>query len=163
MTRFYIPNLIKQILTFYGNSNFVFFFQFQWKNKIGFYNFLLCFSYFSSIPRIPTLFPAFSPLLSPFPPRFPAPPPYSPEPHPNSPHPHPISHILRILTPIPRIPTLIPHIPNILLIPFIDSPFRLLQIAFCIKWKQNQILHDDYTLLSLLRLHWIQNVKQKNE
>ena len=156
MTRFYIPNLIKQILTFYGNSNFVFFFNFSEKIKLDFITFYFVFS-------ISVLFPAFSPLLSAFPPRFPAPPPYSPESHPNSPHPHPISHILRILTPIPRIPTLIPHIPNILLIPFTYSPFRFLQIAFCIKWKQNQILHDDYTLLSLLRLHWIQNVKQKNE
>ena len=45
-----------------------------------------------------------------------------------------------LLIPIPRIPTLIPHIshipciltpiPRIPLIPFPDSPFRLLQIAY---------------------------------
>ena len=35
-----------------------------------------------------------------------------------------------IPTQIPRIPTLIPHIPIIPLIPFPDSPFRLLQIAY---------------------------------
>ena len=37
--------------------------------------------------------------------------------------------IARIPTLIPHIPTLIPRIPIIPLIPFPDSPFRLLQIA----------------------------------
>ena len=43
--------------------------------------------------------------------------------------PHIPTLILRIPTLIPCIPTLIPRIPIILLIPFPDSPFRLLQIA----------------------------------
>ena len=54
--------------------------------------------------------------------------------------PHILTMIPRIPTlipPIPIIPTLIPHISTLIphisiipLIPFIDSPFRLLQIAF---------------------------------
>ena len=80
VTRFYIYNLIKQILTFYDNSNFFFFFfQFQEKKKIEFYKLLFCFFYFSSIPYIPTPIPHI-PTLIPhiptpfptFPPQFPA-------------------------------------------------------------------------------------------
>ena len=138
-----------------------FFFNFSEKIKFNFINFYFIFSISVLFPAFPPLFPAFSPLLAAFSRRFPAFPAYSPEYHPDSPHPHPVPHIFRILTPIPRIPTLILCIPNILLIPFTDSSFQLLQIAFCVKWKQNH--NDDYTLLSLLRLHWIQNIKQKNE
>ena len=80
VTRFYIYNLIKQILTFYDNSNFFFFFfQFQEKKKILFYKILFFFLYFSSIPYIPTPIPHI-PTLIPhiptpfptFPPQFPA-------------------------------------------------------------------------------------------
>ena len=53
--------------------------------------------------------------------------------HPDSPHSHPDSPhstlIPRISTVIPRVFTLIPRVPIIPLIPFPDSPFRLLQIA----------------------------------
>ena len=46
---------------------------------------------------------------------------------------HSISHIPtlipRIPTVIPHVPTVIPRVPIILLIPFSDSPFRLLKIA----------------------------------
>ena len=63
--------------------------------------------------------------------------PDSPHSHPYFRHSHPDSHIP---TPIPRIPSLIPHvttliprvptvIPRVPIIPFPDSPFRLLQIA----------------------------------
>ena len=65
--------------------------------------------------------------------------PDSPHSHPDSPHSHPIPQIptlipripqfLHIPTPIPRIPTRIPRVPIIPLIPFPDSPFRLLQIT----------------------------------
>ena len=102
VTRFYIYNLIKQILTFYDNSNFFFFFfQFKEKKKIEFYKLLFCFLYLHSHP-------------------------YSPHSHSDSPHSHPIPHIP---TAIPRISTLISRIPIIPLIPFPDSPSRLLQIA----------------------------------
>ena len=96
VTRFYAFHyLIKQILTFYDNSNFVFFFNFRKKRKLDFINFFFLFFLFLfySIPRIPT----------------------------------PIPHVPTL---IPRIPTLIPRIPIIPLILFLDSPFRLLQIAF---------------------------------
>ena len=86
--------MIKQILTFYDSSNFVFF-KFQEEKKIGlhklFFRFFFVFL-FHSISHIPTLIP-------------------------------------RILTVIPHVPTVIPRVPIIPLIPFSDSPFRLLKIA----------------------------------
>ena len=67
ITRLYVSNLIKQILTFYDNSNF-FFFKSQLKKRIGLYKLLLCFFYFDLFPAFPPWFPA-SPS---FPPWFPA-------------------------------------------------------------------------------------------
>ena len=89
------------------NSNFVFFFQFQEKKKIGFYE---RFFVFISIPF-------YSPHSHPYSQHSH---PYSPHSHPESPHFHPDSAHSH---PIPRFPTLIP------LIPFPDSQHRLLQIA----------------------------------
>ena len=88
------------MLTFYDNSNFVFFFfnfrekrKLDFINQIGFFLFVFHFtvSISTPIPRIHTLIP-------------------------------------RIPTLIPRISTLIPRVPIIPLIPFPDFPFRLLQI-----------------------------------
>ena len=67
VTRVYVSDLIKQILKFYDNSNFVFF-QFQEKKEIGFDKlFFRFFFYFNSI-----LFLAFAPLFTAFSPWFPA-------------------------------------------------------------------------------------------
>ena len=49
-----------QILTFYDNSNFFFFFS---KKKIGFYKLSFRCFYFSSIPRIPTHIPRIPTLI----------------------------------------------------------------------------------------------------
>ena len=58
VTRIYVSHLIKQILTFYDYSSFVFF-QFQEIKKIGFYKLFFRFFFFlflfHYIPRIPTL------------------------------------------------------------------------------------------------------------
>ena len=93
ITSLYVSNFLKQILTFYGNSIFVFCccccFSFSEKRELDFVNFHFVFFYSNNIPSIPTLIP-------------------------------------RIPTQIPRIPSAILHIP---LIPFPESPFRLLQIA----------------------------------
>ena len=59
MTRLYVSNLIKEILKFYDNSNFVFFFNFSKEKKLDFTN---CHS---------VLFPAFAPRFPAFPPPFP--------------------------------------------------------------------------------------------
>ena len=82
--RFYVSNLIKQILTFYDNSNFVLFLIFS-ISDFGFYKLSFHFFYFSStqILRIPT------PIL-----RI-------------------LTQIPRILTTIPCIPTFTPRIPII--------------------------------------------------
>ena len=111
---------------------FFFFFQFQGKKKIGFYKLFLCFFSISILFYSPHSHPDF--LHS----------------HPDSlhsyldsPHSHPIPHIPHIPTHIPYIPTLIPCIPNMIphiptlipcipiipLIPFLNYPFWLLQIA----------------------------------
>ena len=102
-----------QILKFYDNSNFTFFFNFS-KKKIGFYKLSFRFFYFNSIPRIPTppipriptsipcipthiirtptlifRIPTPFPAFPAFPPTFPASPPLFPAfpPHcPHSPH-----------------------------------------------------------------------------
>ena len=126
------------MLTFYDNSNFIFFFQFQEKKKIWFYkNFFRFFLFlFHSIPRIRTPIHRF-PTLIPRIPNIPTPTPRIP------------TLIPRIYTMIPRIPTLIPCVPIIPLISFPDSPFRFLQVAF---WITNQIwwnmLCDVNTLLN---------------
>ena len=99
---------------------FVFFLISAKKKSIGFNKLSFCFFYFSYILRIPILIPRTPTLI----PRMPT----------------PIPHIPRIPTQLHRIPTQIPciptpspciptPIPRILLIPFSDSPFRLLQIA----------------------------------
>ena len=54
VTSLYVFNLIKQILTFYDSSNFVFFFSILVKKKTGFYKLSFRFFYFNSISRIPT-------------------------------------------------------------------------------------------------------------
>ena len=111
VTRLYVSNFIKQILTFYGNFNFAFFSNFSKKRELEFINFLFQLysphshpdfphshpdsshsypdsQHYQHIPRIPTLIPRI-PILIP-----------------------------RIPTFIPRVPTLIPRIPIIPLIPF---------------------------------------------
>ena len=104
VTRLYVSNFIKQILTFYGNSNFVFFSNFSKKRELEFINFL---------------FQLYSPHSHPD----------SPHSHPDSQHYQPIPCIPtlipripilipRIPTFIPSVPTLIPRIPIIPLIPF---------------------------------------------
>ena len=78
---------MKQILTFYGNSNSVFFPSFlisAKKRELDFINFHFCFFYFD-------LFPAFPAWFSVFPLRIPAFPTWSPYSHPDSPHSHPDS------------------------------------------------------------------------
>ena len=55
--------------------------------------------------------------------------PDSPYSHPDFPHSHPIPHISRVPSISTPIPTLIPRVSIISVIPFPDSPFRLLQIA----------------------------------
>ena len=125
-----------------------FFFKFQLKKRVGFYKFSFCFFYFN-------LLPAFPPWLPVFPSDSHHPYPDSSHSHLDSHHSHPYSRIPTliptILTLISRIPTLIPRIPNLVLIiptlipriptlisyitiipfiPFPDSPFQLLQIAF---------------------------------
>ena len=74
--RFCVSNLIKQILTFYDNSNFVLFlfFSISAKRKLDFINFRFIFS-ISVPPRFsafPPRFSAFSPKFPAFPPLFPA-------------------------------------------------------------------------------------------
>ena len=132
VTRLYVSNFIKQVLTFYDNSNFSFFSNFSKKRELDFINCLFQLYYLHShpdspyshthsphshpIPRIPTLIPRIPILI----PRIPTLIPRIP------------TLIIRIHTLIPRIPiilTLIPRIPIISLIPFPDSPFRFLQIA----------------------------------
>ena len=120
---------------FYGNSDFAFFFQFQERNKIGFYK--LLFRFFS----ISILFHS-----SHSHPNSPDSHSYSLHSLPDSPHSYPYSSytphsqyfhsipripilISCIPTLIPRFATLIPRFSIIPLIPFSNSPFRLLQIA----------------------------------
>ena len=102
-----VTHLVKQVLTFYDNSNFVFFFSFKKKRTLGFINFFFVFFCFYSIlcPAFPPLFPAFPPWFSAFPPWFPtfprwfpafSPPfpgfpPHSPHSHLDSPRSHPDS------------------------------------------------------------------------
>ena len=131
---------MKQILTFYGNSNSFFFFSFflisAKKRELDFINFHFVFSisiysphfqpdspYSHSVflhshpdPRIPTLTPHIPTLTPRIHTLIPPIPTLIPS--------IPINPIL-----IPRISTLIPHIPIIPFIPFPDSPFWLLQIA----------------------------------
>ena len=60
VTRLYVSNFIKQILTFDDNSNFVFFNFIKKKTKkkrIRFFKLSSCFFYFNYIPRIPTPIP----------------------------------------------------------------------------------------------------------
>ena len=57
VTKFYVSNFKKQILTFYENSDFVFFFLISAKRGIGFYKLSFCFFCFNYIPRISTLIP----------------------------------------------------------------------------------------------------------
>ena len=127
VTSLYVFNLIKQILTFYDSSNFVFFFFFNFsKKKTGFYKLSFRFFYFNSISRIPT------PIH-----RIPTPIPRILTQITRIPFqlhliPFPFPHIPRIprhSTQILLIPTPIPPIPRISLIPFPDSLFWLLQIA----------------------------------
>ena len=113
-----------------------FFFQFQEKKKIGLHKLFFVFFLFlfHSIPCIPIL------IL-----RIPTP--YYMHSYPNSPHSypdflhsqldsmhsHPHSPIPTLIPCIPtlitHVPTLIPCVPIISLIPFPNSPFRVLQIA----------------------------------
>ena len=127
---------------FYGKSNSFFFFSFRKKRKLYFINFFFLFSI--SIPfNSPHSHPDSQHSH-----------PYSLHSHPDSEHSHHDSlhshphspyfnlnsHIprnpniptpvLRIPTLIPRVPTLISCVPIIPLIPFSDSPFQLLQIAW---------------------------------
>ena len=101
----------------YTNSNFfpffpiliyfLFFFQFQYKKKIGFYTLSLRFFYFNFIPRIPTEIPRIS-----------------------TPIPLIPTLISRILTLTPRIPTHILHIPTSILFPAFPPPFPSFS-SFC--------------------------------
>ena len=59
----------------------------------------------------------------------------------------PLTTFRRIPTLIPRIPVLIPRIPIILLIPFTDSPFRLLQISLKAFFKFLKKLNASLSLL----------------
>ena len=99
VTRFYIYNLIKQILTFYDNYKFFFFFfNFRKKRKLNFINFYFVFS-------ISVLFPTFPPLFPTFPLSFPTFPPHSPHSHRNSPHFYPdFPHSHHSSHSIPRFP-----------------------------------------------------------
>ena len=117
VARLHVFHMIKQILTilwqFYFQFSFMtilisFFFQFQEKRKLNFINFFFVFFLFlfHSIPCIPTPIHCIPTLI----PRIP-------------------TLIPRILNLIPSIPTLILRVPIITLIPFPDSPFRLLQIV----------------------------------
>ena len=128
VTRLYVSNFIKQILTFYDNSNFVCFFLFPLKNRIGFFNFHFGFS-------ISIYSPHFLPDYPHSHPDFPHSHPDSPHSHPNFPHsqsdsPHP--------TLIPHIPTLVPRIYIIPFIPFPDFPFRFLQIPFYYRFAKSK-------------------------
>ena len=84
VTRLNVSHLIRQILPFYGNSNFDFFFNFRKKSKMDFKNCFFVFFYFYSIFS----YFAFPPLFPAFPPPFPAFPPHSLHSHPDSPHSH---------------------------------------------------------------------------
>ena len=89
------------------------------------------------IPRIYTLIPRiYTPL-----PTFPRIPTLIPRIH------TPLTTFRRIPTLIPRIPVLIPRIPIILLIPFTDSPFRLLQISLKAFFKFLKKLNASLSLL----------------
>ena len=76
VTRLYVSNFIKQILTFYDNFVFC---NFSKKGKMDFINFHFVFSisvlfpaFPPRFPAFPTRFPAFPPSFPAFPPRFPA-------------------------------------------------------------------------------------------
>ena len=92
-----------------------FFFDFS-KKKIRSYKILFLFFYFNSIPRVLT------PIL-------------------RIPDPFPTLTTFPISQPDSRIPFFIPciptPIPRISLIPFPDSPFQLLQIAYCFRRMPN--------------------------
>ena len=61
--------------------------------------------------------------------------------------PTPIPRILTLIPRIPIIPTLIPRIPIIPLIPFSDSPFRLLQIALEKVRNSQQLFVDSQQIM----------------
>ena len=62
---------MKQILTFYGSSNFVSFLNFSKKRELDFINFHFVFSFSIIFPAFPTLFLAFPLWFPAFPPWFP--------------------------------------------------------------------------------------------
>ena len=105
-------------------------------------------------------------------------PPHSLHHHPYSPHPtlisripiiptlipthsHPDPHIPTIPTlilRIPIIPTLFPRIPIIPLIPFPDSPFRLLQIARSLCFVSEIVSQSCYICINCLIQIWVTNI-----
>ena len=126
VTRLYVSNFIKQILTFHDNCILFYFifFSFQQKKENWILWTLILFFLFQLYSPIPTPFPRIPILI----PRIPTPIPRVLTLIPRVP-----SHIHCIPTKIPRIPTPIScipiRIPLIPRIPVLDSPFRLLQIV----------------------------------
>ena len=105
VTRLYVSNFIKQILTFYDNSNFVCFFLFPLKNRIGFFNFHFGFSISTYSPHFLPDYPHSHPDSPHSHPNSPHSPPDSPHPYPDSPHYHPGSpHLHHFLHSVPRFP-----------------------------------------------------------
>ena len=121
----------------------LFFFKYQQKKRIGFYELSFCFFYFNYIPCIPTSIPHIPTPI----PRIPTLILRNPTPFPRIPTPIPCILTLtpRIAILIPHIPILIPRIPIIFLIPFPDSPFQLLQIA-----KINRLINKVVNVISLV-------------
>ena len=102
--RIYNCNLIKQILTFYDNSNFVYFSISTRRNL----NLINCHFCFNSIPSIPTPIPHISTQIPHIPTLIPCIPTLTP----------------RIPTPIPQISTPFPTFPTFpLLFPAFPTPF----------------------------------------
>ena len=76
-------------------------------------------------------------------------------------HSHPDPHIPTIPTLILRIPiisTLFPRIPIIPLIPFPDSPFRLLQIARSLCFVSEIVSQSCYICINCLIQIWVTNI-----
>ena len=102
-----VSNLLKQILTFYSNSNCVSFFSFInfiKRRKLPFIKFSFCLFYFDSISRIPTRFSAFPPGFPKFLPLFPAFVPWFLPSHPYFPHSRLDSPNSHRIPPFPALP-----------------------------------------------------------